>query len=162
MKYPVLLVLCTCSSVFPVLVSCQNAVLSAGERYGDADSLIVHKPASEKCIAQTGVSAAAILRFIDAEPADNDGEDPKLKCYMDCLFRTLDLTDTKGEVHLGKLMETIKPEFESVQLRMGSRCTKPKGKDLCERAFWFHKCWKMADPVHYHVIWHEAKKTNNE
>ncbi|XP_055524379.1 general odorant-binding protein 83a-like [Wyeomyia smithii] len=99
-----------------------------------------------ECVAETGVAEAAIKRFSDVEIFDDD---EKLKCYMDCMFRKTNLTDEKGELHFGKALEYVPQELEDIALKMGVKCTKPKGKTLCERAFWIHKCWKTADPVHY-------------
>nr|QWF76624.1 odorant binding protein 2 [Anopheles sinensis] len=102
-----------------------------------------------ECIAETGVSPSAIKRFSDEDIFEDDY---KLKCYMSCLFRLTNVTDDNGELHLGKLLDTIPIEYEDIMLKMGARCTKPKGKDQCERAFWFHKCWKKSDPVYYYLV----------
>ncbi|XP_053682841.1 general odorant-binding protein 83a-like [Sabethes cyaneus] len=102
-----------------------------------------------ECVAETGVTEAAIRRFSDEDIFEDD---ENLKCYMNCLFHKSNLTDDKGELHLGKMMEVIPKEYENIALKMGIKCTKPKGKSLCERAFWFHKCWKTADPVHYFLL----------
>lgn len=104
--------------------------------------------ASEKphkmCVAKTGVSEAAIKRFSDEDIFEDD---EKLKCYMQCIFEKVRFTDDKGELHLGKVLDSIPEDFEDIALQMGLRCTKPKGNTLCDRAFWYHKCWKTADPV---------------
>ncbi|XP_058813898.1 general odorant-binding protein 83a-like [Topomyia yanbarensis] len=101
------------------------------------------------CVAETGVSEAAITRFSDADIFEDD---EKLKCYMSCVFQKTNVTDAGGELHLGKLLDMVPKDFEDIALKMGGKCTKPKGKNVCERAFWFHKCWKMADPVHYFLL----------
>uniref|UniRef100_A0A240PK07 Uncharacterized protein n=1 Tax=Anopheles christyi TaxID=43041 RepID=A0A240PK07_9DIPT len=106
-------------------------------------------PLGERCKQETGVSGEAIKRFSDADIFDDDRA---LKCYMDCMFRLTNVTDDRGELHMGKLLEHVPHEFEDIALRMGVKCTRPKGKDVCERAFWFHKCWKTSDPVHYYLV----------
>lgn len=95
------------------------------------------------------ISADAIVRFSDVEIFDND---PKLKCYMSCLFLEAGLTDDDGQLHLEKLVDTVNLLDDTSQLiflKMAKRCLRPVKTDACESAFWFHKCWKTADPVHY-------------
>ncbi|XP_055586877.1 general odorant-binding protein 83a-like [Uranotaenia lowii] len=101
------------------------------------------------CIQETGVSEAAIARFSDEDVFEDD---EKLKCYMQCMFIKGKFTDANDEVDLMKILDSIPPNFEAIYLGMGSKCTKPKGKTQCDRAFWYHKCWKMADPVHYYLV----------
>lgn len=68
---------------------------------------------------------------------------------MDCLFKAADVTHDDGEVHLEKLLDLLPPDIEELALNMAKGCIHPQGDNQCERAFWFHKCWKAADPVHY-------------
>ncbi|XP_049532400.1 general odorant-binding protein 83a-like [Anopheles darlingi] len=138
-----------CVVLYALCAGCQRTPPRRDDTYPPPDTLEFYKPYAKQCIAETGVSVAAVKRFSDEDVFEDD---QKLKCYMECMFRVSNLTDSKGEVHLGKLLETIKPEFEDLALRMGAKCMKTKGKDLCERAFWYHKCWKMSDPVHYYLI----------
>lgn len=112
--------------------------------YPPAYVLEISKKPHKMCVASTGVSEDAIKRFSDEDIFEDD---EKLKCYMQCLFEKFRYTDDKGELHLGKVMDSIPEEYEDIALKMGSKCLKPKGKTLCERAFWFHKCWKTSDPV---------------
>uniref|UniRef100_A0A182QK21 Uncharacterized protein n=1 Tax=Anopheles farauti TaxID=69004 RepID=A0A182QK21_9DIPT len=119
------------------------------DQYPPPESLAYLKPFGEICVKETGVSAAAIKRFSDEDAFDDDRA---LMCYMECIFRHTNVTDDRGEVHLGKLLDRVPPEYEDVALRMGVRCTKAKGKDLCERAFWYHNCWKKSDPVYYYLV----------
>lgn len=63
------------------------------------------------------------------------------------------MVNAKGEVHLIMLEESMSnlnldKETEDILYDMGKKCLRPKdvGDDLCEKAFWFHKCWKTADP----------------
>ncbi|XP_035772568.1 general odorant-binding protein 83a-like [Anopheles albimanus] len=138
-----------CVLVYALCAGCQRAPPRRDDVYPPPDTLAFYKPYAEQCVTETGVSVAAIKRFSDQDIFEDD---QKLKCFMECMFRVSNLTDAKGEVHLGKLLDTIKPEYEDLALRMGAKCMKAKGKDLCERAFWYHKCWKTADPVHYYLI----------
>lgn len=68
---------------------------------------------------------------------------------MQCIFVELKAVDDKGEVHLEKLqfhIENWDEELKSIALHMGKRCLYPEGETLCDKAFWFHKCWKTQDP----------------
>lgn len=76
-------------------------------------------------------------------------EDAALKCYMYCLFEEAKVLDDKGEIHLEKIqthIEKLDKEIQDIAYNMGKKCIHPQGDNQCERAFWFHKCWKMADP----------------
>ncbi|XP_037028893.1 general odorant-binding protein 83a-like [Bradysia coprophila] len=109
------------------------------------------KPIHEKCVKEIGVSKEAINTFSDGEIH----EDEKLKCYMNCVFHEAHVVDDDGELHLEKLVEGIElfgEEIEKIFLNMGKRCMKTQGATQCERAFWYHKCWKTADPKHYFLI----------
>lgn len=98
--------------------------------------------------------AEAIKKFSDVEIHD----DEKLKCYMNCLFHEAKVVDENGELHLERLAEgldMLKPEIQEIALGMGKKCMKAVGDTLCEKAFWYHKCWKTADPkvsFHTHIL----------
>ncbi|KAJ6642869.1 General odorant-binding protein 83a [Pseudolycoriella hygida] len=109
------------------------------------------KPMHDTCVGKTGVSEEAIKKFSDVEVH----EDEKLKCYMNCLFHEAKVVDENGELHLERLAEgldMLKPEIQEIALGMGKKCMKPIGDNLCEKAFWYHKCWKNADPKHYFLV----------
>lgn len=95
----------------------------------------------------------AIKKFSDVEVHD----DEKLKCYMNCLFHEAKVVDEKGELHLERLAEgldMLKPEIQEIALGMGKKCLIAEGSNLCEKAFWYHKCWKNADPkVSLHITY---------
>lgn len=65
------------------------------------------------------------------------------------MFEEAKVLDDKGEVHLEKLathIEKLDKEIQDIAMNMGRKCLRPQGETQCERAFWFHKCWKTADP----------------
>lgn len=62
------------------------------------------------------------------------------------LFSTTFKVDDTGNVHLEKLHASLPDSMHDIALHMGKRCLYPKGENLCEKAFWLHKCWKQADP----------------
>lgn len=87
----------------------------------------------------------AVKEFSDGEIH----EDEKLKCYMSCLFHELNVVDDKGDLHFEKIsvhIDKLDEELQEIAYRMGRKCLRPEGDNVCERAFWFHKCWKSADP----------------
>uniref|UniRef100_A0A182JGY5 Uncharacterized protein n=1 Tax=Anopheles atroparvus TaxID=41427 RepID=A0A182JGY5_ANOAO len=137
-----------CGEIDVLLVNAQKPIPRRDQNYPPPAIIATLAPLGDECVAETGVLRTAIKRFSDEDIFEDDRN---LMCYMSCMFRKSNVTDANGELHLGRLMELVPVEFEDVLLRMGIRCTKPKGKDLCERAFWFHKCWKTADPVHYYL-----------
>lgn len=57
--------------------------------------------------------------------------------------------DEHGEVHLELLqvhIDNLDREIQNIAINMGKKCLYPEGETLCDRAWWFHKCWKQADP----------------
>lgn len=91
------------------------------------------------------ISLEAIKQFSDGDIHD----DEKLKCYMDCIFQEAKVVDANGDVHLEKIqthVDKLDKEFQDIVMAMGKKCLHPEGNTLCEKAFWFHKCWKTADP----------------
>lgn len=67
----------------------------------------------------------------------------------------------KNELHLEKLalhVEEYDDEIQEIVFHMGRRCLRPEGNDNCEKAFWYHKCWKTYDPkvryaMNYKSLW---------
>lgn len=61
----------------------------------------------------------------------------------------MDGVDEHGEVHLEKMqahIENLDRATQNILINIGKRCIYPEGDTLCEKAFWFHKCWKSVDP----------------
>lgn len=77
-------------------------------------------------------------------------EDENLKCYMLCLFEKAGFLNDAGDLHIQRLIEHIEDnysdEVQDIAMNMGKRCLRTQGDNQCERAFWFHKCWKTSDP----------------
>ena len=65
---------------------------------------------------------------------------------MDCLFKEFDVVDSTGHVHFEKLHDRLPESMKDIGMNMGRRCLNPVGENLCEKAYWLHKCWKEADP----------------
>ncbi|XP_030371467.1 general odorant-binding protein 83a-like isoform X2 [Scaptodrosophila lebanonensis] len=103
------------------------------------------KPFHDTCVAQTGVDEAHIKEFSDGQIHD----DEKLKCYMNCLFHEIDVVDDNGDVHFEKLFYTVPMTIRDKLIEMSKGCMHPEGDTLCHKAWWFHQCWKKADPAHY-------------
>lgn len=109
------------------------------------------KPVARRCREKTGVTDEAIKEFSDGEIH----EDEALKCYMYCIFEEAGAVHANGEVHLEELadhLSTYDDDVQEIFFHMGRRCLRPVGENLCERGFWFHKCWKTYDPKHYFLI----------
>ncbi|XP_037947839.1 general odorant-binding protein 83a-like [Teleopsis dalmanni] len=115
------------------------------DEYPPPAILKMAKPFHDTCVQKTGVTEEAIKEFSDGEIH----EDENLKCYMNCLFHEIDVVDDNGDVHLEKLFETIPGKLRELLMNMSKDCIHPEGDTLCHKAWWFHQCWKKADPVHY-------------
>lgn len=106
-------------------------------------------------LGKYGGKLIVYIHFLDAIKKFSDGEiheDEKLKCYMSCVFHEAKVVDDEGHLHLEKLsagIETLDEETQSIALQMGKKCLTPVGDTHCETAFWYHKCWKTADPKVY-------------
>uniref|UniRef100_A0A1B0GG02 Uncharacterized protein n=1 Tax=Glossina morsitans morsitans TaxID=37546 RepID=A0A1B0GG02_GLOMM len=66
---------------------------------------------------------------------------------MNCFFHELGLVDDKGDVHLETLHQSMPGSFVDLILKPAQHCVHPEGDTLCHKAWWFHQCWKKADPV---------------
>lgn len=85
----------------------------------------------------------AIQRFSDVEVHENE----PLKCYMNCLFHEFKMVDDDGEAHFEKILGRLPESMQKMAKQMLAKCEHPQGDNLCERAFWLHKCFKEVDPV---------------
>ncbi|GBP16017.1 General odorant-binding protein 83a [Eumeta japonica] len=74
-------------------------------------------------------------------------EDEALKCYMNCLFHEFEVVDENGDVHLETLFRMVPSSIQDVLVKASENCIHPEGDTLCHKAWWFHQCWKKADPV---------------
>lgn len=83
-----------------------------------------------------------IKEFSDGEPI----EDEALKCYMNCLFHEVEVVDDTGHVHFEKLINRIPESMKERAMPVITKCQNPVGPNLCEKAYWLHKCWKREDP----------------
>ncbi|NP_001298171.1 pheromone-binding protein-related protein 6 precursor [Stomoxys calcitrans] len=106
------------------------------------------KPFHDICVGKTGVTEAAIKEFSDGEVH----EDEALKCYMNCLFHEFEVVDDNGDVHMEKLLAAIPDSLRDLLVNASKNCIHPEGDTLCHKAWWFHQCWKKADPVHYFLV----------
>lgn len=79
-------------------------------------------------------------------------EDASLKCYMFCVFEVLDLISSKGDLFVMRLADHVESnydeEIQNIVYQMGRKCLRPPdNENNCEKAFYYHKCWKSTDPV---------------
>ncbi|KAL9892861.1 pheromone-binding protein-related protein 6-like isoform 1-T2 [Glossina fuscipes fuscipes] len=118
------------------------------DEYPPPAILKLAKPFHDICVEQTGVKEEAIKEFSDGEIH----EDEALKCYMNCLFHEFDVVDDNGDVHLETLFSKIPAALRDLLMEASKGCVHPEGDTLCHKAWWFHQCWKKADPVHYFLV----------
>lgn len=98
--------------------------------------------------------AESIRTFSETRDGRND-DDEKLKCYMHCCFEKSNLLDANETIDIELLVNKLdglaidEQSKKDVNLlfKMGSNClTPPVDGDKCEKAFYYHKCWKQASP----------------
>lgn len=70
---------------------------------------------------------------------------------MNCLFHEFGVVDDNGDVHLETLFKNIPISIRDLLMK-AENCIHPEGDTLCHKAWWFHQCWKKADPVVGFVI----------
>ncbi|KAG5671868.1 hypothetical protein PVAND_002039 [Polypedilum vanderplanki] len=133
---------------FIILTISFIAIISAQEprrdsAYPPLEMIEALKPLHDICVKKTSVTEEAIKEFSDGKIH----EDENLKCYMNCIFHETHVVDDTGNVHFEKLLDSLPESIHDKAFNMGKKCLYPQGENLCERAFWLHKCWKTADPV---------------
>lgn len=71
---------------------------------------------------------------------------------MFCVFEVLELISSKGDLFVMKLSDHIDSNYDeeirNIAYKMGRKCLQPpENENNCEKAFYYHKCWKTNDPV---------------
>lgn len=121
-------------------------------------SPLSHLPIGNRAFSESETAITTTMlatQFTEAIKEFSDGEiheDEKLKCYMNCLFHEFEVVDDNGDVHLDTLFHSIPHSIRDKVIGMSEHCTDPEGDNLCQKAWWFHQCWKKADPQV--GIWH--------
>uniref|UniRef100_A0A1L8DPG7 Putative odorant-binding protein 1 n=2 Tax=Nyssomyia neivai TaxID=330878 RepID=A0A1L8DPG7_9DIPT len=121
------------------------------EMYPPRDVLEEYRPMRQQCMAESGATELIVEEFSNGDhlsPID----DRALKCYMNCIFHKAEVVDDTGHVHFEKLRGKVPDDLKDIGYPMLSKCVDPIGEDLCEKAYWLHKCFKQADPVHYFLV----------
>ncbi|XP_026314955.1 general odorant-binding protein 83a-like isoform X2 [Hyposmocoma kahamanoa] len=105
------------------------------------------RPTVEKCEGSTGVDKGLVEQFSRGESMPDD---PKLKCYMKCIFLELDVLDPQtGYFKFQKMLNMLPEEMKSIAYDMGKNCVHFKGEegtDMCQESYDVHSCWQRADP----------------
>lgn len=90
--------------------------------------------------------SASIQQFSDGELHD----DPKLKCYMHCVFHETGMIDdppNEKRINIVRIHEVFEQTEEyQIILDMMRKCLYPEGDDMCEKSYKLNKCWKESDP----------------
>ncbi|XP_058057623.1 general odorant-binding protein 83a-like [Anopheles bellator] len=137
-----------CAAVVTIATARADVTPRRDAEYPPPELLEALRPLHDICVKKTGATDEAIKKFSDEEIH----EDEKLKCYMNCLFHESKVVDDNGDVHLEKLHDSLPDSMHDIALHMGKRCLYPEGENLCDKAFWLHKCWKQSDPKHYFLV----------
>ncbi|KAJ2953233.1 hypothetical protein O0L34_g813 [Tuta absoluta] len=111
------------------------------------------RPVVEKCEDKTGVDKAMVEEFSRGQSMPDD---PKLKCYMKCIFLDLELlNESNGVFRYEKMLNMLPEEMKAAAWNMGHMCIHFKGEegdDLCQVSYDLHKCWQRKDPEHYFLL----------
>lgn len=64
----------------------------------------------------------------------------------------LELISSKGDLFVMRLADHIDSNYDeevrNIAYQMGKKCIHPpENESNCEKAFYYHKCWKTTDPV---------------
>ncbi|XP_055703893.1 pheromone-binding protein-related protein 6-like isoform X3 [Phlebotomus papatasi] len=121
------------------------------EHYPPRDVLAEYKHIADTCKAETGTTAEIVREFSDGDHL-TPVEDEALKCYMNCIFHKIEVVDDTGHVHMEKLRLKVPDNLKDIGHNMLDNCQNPVGDNLCEKAYWLHKCFKQVDPVHYFLM----------
>nr|WBU77195.1 odorant-binding protein [Odontothrips loti] len=109
------------------------------------DQKALMKQLREACVGETGVAEAAI----DGCLSGNFADDPKLKCYMKCVYQQMTVMDDDGlvdaDMMLTMLPEEIQPKAEPILMA----CKDVHGSDACDNAMLFNKCLYAKAPEYY-------------
>lgn len=74
---------------------------------------------------------------------------------MSCVFQEAKVVNEHGDLDYDKMIshfQQLDKEFQTIGFNMARKCLRAKGDTQCERAFWYHQCWKKADPKVIHKI----------
>ncbi|GAB0088167.1 Pheromone-binding protein-related protein 6 [Sergentomyia squamirostris] len=129
-----------------LVCSTLSVELRRDESWPPPEVLRALKVAHDFCAPKTGVLEEHIKEFSDGV---EHIEDDALKCYMNCLFHEFEVVDDTGHVHFEKLFDRLPESMRDIALPIIKNCMEPVGANLCEKAYWLHKCWKTQDPRHY-------------
>lgn len=89
-----------------------------------------------------------VRKFSDGPVEDIDDDNQELKCYLHCVFETLEIYD------LEKMFEGETKLFTDEEIAvledMEAKCQpydyEMLKKEQCEYAYELNKCWKLANP----------------
>lgn len=95
--------------------------------------------------------------FLEIAQAFIRGEsfpDPKMRCQFHCMLEESNLLSPKGSMEIVPLvavLDTIPKKSQHILLMATARCPgNPKIKNLCEKFYLVHECWRKKDPDYYY------------
>lgn len=76
---------------------------------------------------------------------------PEDKCFFQCLGEINGVVEgTKVDfTKFFQALEQCTIEQQNMMLQIGRKCLHVKHKDICERCYLTHLCWRSADLGHY-------------
>lgn len=91
-----------------------------------------------------------IRTFSDSDDIEHLPQNRELKCYLHCLFVSMNVMSETGVFNIGEMMSQTMdlPDYlGKIVVRMTRGCLKQVAKipDACNKTYEFHKCLKKND-----------------
>ncbi|KAL1116679.1 hypothetical protein AAG570_005151 [Ranatra chinensis] len=94
------------------------------------------------CVEETGVQEDLIQKATKGSFT----EDPKLKCYMKCIYTEMGGISEDGELDAEAIAAVLPDEVHEAGTKMINSCKDTKGDDTCDMAYKFNVCMHAVDP----------------
>ncbi|XP_034238292.1 general odorant-binding protein 83a-like [Thrips palmi] len=123
-----------------------SALVTAEVNLSD-DQKALLKQLRGSCMEETGVAEATI----EACKTGNFADDPKLRCYLKCVYQQMTVMDDDGMVDADMMVTMLPEEIQAKAEPILQVCKAVNGADACENAMQFNKCLYEKAPDYYIV-----------
>ncbi|XP_072387614.1 general odorant-binding protein 69a-like [Diabrotica undecimpunctata] len=94
-----------------------------------------------ECVSQTGVGEDVIEKAKSGDFV----EDPKLKCYMKCVFDEIGVITDDGKIDVEGALAILPDDMKDIATPVITKCGTQAGADVCEAIFNTLKCYYDMD-----------------
>ncbi|XP_008554592.1 general odorant-binding protein 69a [Microplitis demolitor] len=101
-----------------------------------------------RCMSEHGTTED----MINAVNEGNIPNDPKLTCYMFCLFESFSIIDEDGVLEYGMLTEMFPDDIKAKAETVLSGCAEQAGADNCEKVYKIATCVQSKSPDMWFMI----------